>query len=176
MNPSPRLRLEYYQKQLKIAYEESPWHSFKHVMKGVKPEEAAWKPAHYKGFPWMSGNILDIAFHLGGDTSYQLSNALGDKSVTWEVLTAQFKARGGDINAAVAMAEESFSYLQKTLDTLTDTDLTRRFKTPDGKKEQSIEELLQMLLEHYFYHSGQIMYIRCLWEGERKSAKASPVL
>jgi uncharacterized damage-inducible protein DinB len=56
---------------------------------------------------------------------------------------------------------------------LSDSDLDKRFKTPDGKKEQSIEELLQMLLEHYFYHAGQIMYIRCLWEGERRSVRAS---
>lgn len=119
----------------------------------------------------MSGSILDIAFHVAGDVSFQLSYALGDRSLTWEKLTEEFKARGGDLKAALVMAEESFLELQEALGKLTDEDLARRYETPDGKKEQTLEEFIQMLLEHYVYHAGQIMYVRCLWEGQRKSAK-----
>jgi hypothetical protein len=169
MSPSERPRLAHYEKQLRLAYQESPWHSFKLVLQGVKAEEALWKPPHYKGFPWMSGNILDIVFHLGGDTRFQLSYALGDRSVTWEKLTEEFQARGGDLAAALTMADESFSELQQALNWLTDAHLARRYETPDGQQAKTLEEFIQMLLEHYFYHAGQIRYIRCLWEGQRKS-------
>ena len=169
MNQPERTRLELYQRQLNAVYQDSPWHSFQHVLQGVKSEEALWEPPYYKGFPWMSGSILDIAFHVAGDTSFQLSYALGDRSLTWEKLIEEFKSRGGNLEAALAMAEESFLELQQALDGLADVDLARRHKTPDGKKEQTLEEFIQMLLEHYVYHSGQIMYVRCLWDGQRRS-------
>lgn len=158
-----RLHLERLQRQLEAAYRTSRWHSLKEVCGGLKPEEAAWVPPHYKGFPWAKGSILELIFHVAGDTLYQLDYAFGSRTLTWNQLTERFAKDGGDLKAARQLLEEAYAALQKRLNALTDSDLSRSYSTPDG--ERTLEELFQMILEHYLYHAGQIVYIRNLWAG-----------
>ncbi len=160
-----RLFVAHLQRQLEAAYRGSRWHSLHRAINGLKPEEARWRPPHYKGFPWSHGSIVEILFHIGGDTLYQLDYAFGAGSVTWEQLQARFQREGGDLRAAIRLLDESFAALQKNLESLTDADLTRTYTPPDGKTQKSLGELFQMLLEHYLYHAGQIVYIRNLWAG-----------
>jgi uncharacterized damage-inducible protein DinB len=74
-------------------------------------------------------------------------------------------ATGGDLQAAQKLLEEGFSAVQQHLQSLTDADLARTYTAPDGKTQKTLGELFQMLLEHCFYHAGQIVYIRNLWAG-----------
>lgn len=160
-----RLVVEHLQRQFEAAYRASRWHSLTAAIKGLKPEEASWRPPHYKGFSWAHGSILEILFHVAGDTLYQLDYAFGRSSLTWEELTARFQSDGGDLHAAMKLLDEGFSAVQKNLQTLTDADLARTYTAPDGTSKKTLNELFQMLLEHSFYHAGQIVYARCLWAG-----------
>lgn len=160
-----RLLVAHLQREFEAAYRTSPWHSFRKAIAGLKPDEAVWCPPHYKGFPWAHGSILEILFHVGGDTLYQLDYAFGERTLRWEQLKARFQREGGDLRAAKKLLDESFAALQKNLESLSDADLVRPYTAPDGKTQKTLSELFQMLLEHFLYHAGQVVYIRCLWAG-----------
>jgi uncharacterized damage-inducible protein DinB len=167
-----RLLVKHLQEQFEAAYRGSRWHSLREAIKGLKPDEARWQPPHYKGFSWAHGSILEILFHVSGDTLYQLDYAFGARSLTWEQLQARFQEEGGDLKAAKKLLDESFLAVQKYLENMTDADLARPYTAPDGKTQRTLGELFQMLLEHCFYHAGQIVYVRCLWAGLPSPAQA----
>jgi hypothetical protein len=158
-----RLRVERLQHQIEAAYRTSRWHSLKRALEGLKSEEAAWTPAHYKGFPWAKGSILEIIFHVAGDTLYQLDYAFGSGTLTWDQLKERFAQAGGDLRAARGLLAEAYAELEQRLNALTDIDLARSYRAPDGEK--TLEELFEMILEHTLYHAGQIVYIRNLRAG-----------
>ncbi len=159
-----RVIVAHVQRQLEAAYRGSRWHSLAAAIKGLKPEEARWQPAHYKGFSWARGSIVEILFHVAGDTLYQLDYAFGAGSLTWEALQARFQREGGDLQAALRLLDESFTVLQRNLENVKDADLSRTYTAPD-KTTKTLGELFHMLLEHFLYHAGQIVYIRNLWAG-----------
>ena len=150
---------------LASAYEGSKWHSFKSAIKGLKPEEALWKPDHYKGFRWMDGSIQNIIFHLGGDSHYQLNHALGDQTLSWDQLTQNYNEAGGDLEAAILQAQSGYQNLQSSLDSLIDDDLQNLYGKPEGGGERSLRDFFRMMIEHHHYHAGQIVYVRSMWKG-----------
>lgn len=160
-----RLIVAHLQRQFEAAFSGSRWHSLKAALKGVQPDEATWQPPHYKGFSWAHGSIVEILFHVAGDTLYQLDYAFGERTLTWEALQERFRGAGGDLHAAQKLLDESFSLVQNHLSALSDADLARTYRAPGGKTQRTLGELFQMLLEHCFYHAGQIVYVRCLWAG-----------
>ncbi|MCX8102856.1 MAG: DinB family protein [Candidatus Bipolaricaulota bacterium] len=162
---SSRALVTHWQQQFEAAYRGSRWHSVKEAIKGLKADEATWQPPHYKGFPWAHGSIIEILFHVAGDTLYQLDYAFGQRTLTWDKLQERFQRAGGDLDAAKGLLDESFSVVQEYLKNLTDADLARTYIAPDGKTSKTLGELFQMLLEHWFYHAGQIVYVRNLWAG-----------
>lgn len=164
-----RVIIEHLKRDLDAAYQGSRWHSFNSVLKNIQPEEAIWTPPAYKGFPWMKGSILEIVFHVGGDSFYQLDYALGQRHLTWEELQSRFKTAGGDLQAGLKLAEEGHLALQRALDSLTDEDLARTYPTPEDKGERTLEAFFHMMIEHHLYHAGQITYVRCLWQGRQES-------
>ncbi|OGF55135.1 MAG: hypothetical protein A2Z21_10025 [Candidatus Fraserbacteria bacterium RBG_16_55_9] len=166
-----RAIIEHLKRDLEAAYQGSRWHSLKSALKGIQPEEALWVPPAYKGFPWMKGSILEIVFHVGGDSFYQLDYALGQRKLTWEDLQVRFHSEGGNLAAALELAEEGYQALQQTLDSLRDEELARTYPTPEGKGERTLEDFFRMMIEHHFYHAGQIMYVRCLWAGRQEQAE-----
>jgi len=160
---------ELLRQQLEEAYRGSRWHSFKSALEGITPEEARWTPPAYEGFPWMKGSIVEIVFHVGGDSLYQLDYALGDRKLTWEELEGRFQEMGGDLEAALRLAEEGYQALKRALDSLTDEDLKRKYPTPEGKGERTLGEFFRMMIEHHLYHAGQIVYIRSIRRGLQRS-------
>lgn len=166
-----RVIIEHLKRDLESAYHGSRWHSFKSSLKDIQPEEALWVPPAYQGFPWMRGSILEIVFHVAGDSLYQLDHALGQRKLTWEDLKERFRAEGSHLPAALHLAEGGYQALQQALDSLTDEDLAHTYATPQGKGERTLEAFFRLMIEHYLYHAGQIMYVRCLWQG--KSAQPS---
>jgi hypothetical protein len=156
---------------LQEAWKGSHSHSFKQSLIGITQAEANWSPPHYRGFPWNSGSIREIVFHVGGDFFYQLDTAFGDGKLSWETLGQRYRQAGGDFPAALALAEEGFSHLRATLESLSDADLTRKIKTPSGGQIEA-SRLFRMLTEHLFYHAGQIVYVRSLWAGLQAASSA----
>lgn len=166
---SARTLVEHLKAQLERAYKGSRWHSLRSALTGITPEEATWTPPAYAGFPWMKGSIVEIVFHVGGDSLYQLDHALGKRELTWEALQERFEREGGNLEAALRLAEEGYTALRKALDSLTDEDLRREYPTPEGKgqKKRTLQEFFELMIEHHLYHAGQIVYARCLYEGLR---------
>lgn len=165
-----RVRIEQLQRQIEAAYRTSRWHSLKRALEGLKPEEAAWTPTPYKGFSWAKGSIVEILFHVAGDTLYQLDYAFGSGTLTWEKLKERFAQAGGDLKAAQALLVEAYAELERRLSALTDADLACSYRAPDGEK--TLEELFGMILEHFLYHAGQIVYVRNLLAGQQPAGKA----
>ncbi len=173
MASEPQVIVKHLKKRLEAAYQGSRWHSLQSALKDITPEEAEWKPPAYKGFPWMQGSIVEIVFHVGGDSLYQLDHALGERRLTWEELEERFQAEGGDLQAALKLAEEGYQALQRALDPLTDEDLQRTYPTPEsqGKRQRTLEEFFEMMIEHHLYHAGQIVYARCLYQGLKEQGQ-----
>src|SRR5579862_9422501 len=99
-------RVDVLRDRLEQAYRGSKYHSFLSSIKGVDEVSAAWEPRHYRGFPHMTGSILNLAYHLAGDKFVLVSHSFGNASVTWEQVAARFAAAGDTLAAARQMADE----------------------------------------------------------------------
>lgn len=157
-------RVEMLAELLERAYHGSRYHSLRRALEGVDDEMARWRPSHYKGFPWMHGSILEIAFHVAGDKHALHNVAFGDGSLTWEQIQQRFEQDGSDIAAAIRLADAGHEQLLATLRALTDDQLTQKVPYYHGKR-LSAEEIFLLAIEHDIYHAGQIWYVRCLVEG-----------
>lgn len=160
--------IEFLLARLDDAFSKSRWHSLKSAIEGLTQEEASWKPPKYQSpSPWsFSGSALDLIFHVGADTLFQLNQIFGDRTLTWEALDERFQAQGGDLKAALELAEEGYQALREKLNSFTDSELEQRRKTASGR-EITAERFFVMLIEHHVYHAGQINYIRGLYSGSK---------
>src|ERR1051326_3451624 len=109
--------------RLEEAFRGSKYHAFLNSLEGVTDEDACWAPPHYKGYPHMTGSILNLAYHTGGDKHVLMSCAFGDGSITWPKMHARFDELGGDVAAAIRMAEEGHDLILQTLALQADHDL-----------------------------------------------------
>lgn len=153
--------------RLEEAFRGSRYHSFLASLKGVSEAEARWTPPHYRGFPHMTGSILNLAYHTGGDKHVLISTAFGGGAVTWEAVEARFTALGGDLAAARALAEEGHALVLRTLEGMdAQDDLALDAPRPYyGGKTHTAAELFAIIAEHDVYHAGQINFVRCLLAG-----------
>ncbi len=150
------------------AYEGSRYHSFKTAVKSLTEEEALWvPPTGYKGYFWADGSILKIIFHAGADKLVQISTAFGEGSVDWVAMEHRFKAMGGNLQAALQIAQEGYETTLDALAPLTDDDLLVERPTW-GMGRMETGKLLLMLAEHDIYHAGQIIYVRCMYAAVHK--------
>lgn len=149
---------------LERAYRGSRYHSLRRALEGVDEQIARWQPTHYKGFPWMYGSILEIAFHAGGDKHMLHNVAFGDGSLTWDQLKERFEQDGSNLTAALNLADTGQQLLLSTLRTLTDDALAQKVPHYHGRR-LPVEEIFLLAIEHDIYHAGQIWYVRCLVEG-----------
>lgn len=152
---------------LERAYRDSRYHSLRRALEGVDDQTARWRPPHYKGFPWMHGSILEIAFHAAGDKHALHNVAFGDGALRWEQIQRRFEEDGGDLAAAIRLADAGHEQMLATLHTLTDEQLTHKVPYYHGKKMPA-EEIFLLAIEHDIYHAGQVWYVRCLVEGIRE--------
>lgn len=150
------------------AYEGSHYHSFKTAVQSLTEEEALWvPPTGYKGYSWADGSILKIIFHTGADKLVQISTAFGEGSVDWVAMEHRFKAMGGNMQAALQIAQEGYETILDALAPLTDDDLLVERPTW-GMGRMETGKLLLMLAEHDFYHAGQIIYIRGMYAASHR--------
>lgn len=152
---------------LERAYRGSRYHALRRALDGINDEMARWRPPYYRGFPWMQGSILEIAFHAAGDKHALHNTAFGDGALTWEQIRHRFEQDGGDLAAAIRLADAGHEQLLATLRTLSDEQLTQKVPYYHGRK-LTAEEVFLMAAEHDLYHAGQIWYVRCLIEGEQE--------
>ncbi len=157
-------RAEMLAQMLERAYRGSRYHSLRGALEGVDEATARWQPPHYKGFPWMHGSILEIAFHAGGDKHMLYSTAFGDGSLTWEQVKERFEQDGGDLAAALKLADRGQELLLSALRQMSDDALARKVPYYHSRKIPA-EEIFLLAIEHDIYHAGQIWYVRCLVEG-----------
>lgn len=160
-------RVETIAAMLERAYRGSPYHALRRALQGVDDQMARWQPPRYKGFPWMHGSILEIAFHAAGDKHMIHAIAFGDGTLSWEQLHQRFTQEGGDIAAAIRLADAGQEQLLATLRSLTDEQLLQKVPYYHGRRLRA-EEVFLLAAEHDLYHAGQIWYVRCLVEGERE--------
>ncbi len=158
------MRQDILKQRLEEAFRGSRFHSFLGSLKGVTEEQAVWTPPHYKGFPHMTGSILNLAFHTGGDKHVLLSTSFGDGSLTWPVMQAHFEELGGNLAAARTLAEEGHTLVLRTLEEQAEGSLDRPVPYYGGKTLTALE-VFTIVAEHDLYHAGQINYVRCLIAG-----------
>ncbi len=113
----------------------------------------------------MTGSILNLAYHTGGDKEVLVSHAFGDRSVTWETVQARFQADGGDLAAARRLAEEGHALVLRTLDAWAEEALESPVPYYGGKT-LTAQEVFTIISEHDLYHAGQINFVKCLLAGQ----------
>ncbi len=162
-----RTQVQFLKRLLEQAYEGSRWHSFRSAVEGLTDDEALWvPPTGFKGFRWADGSILKIIFHVGADKIVQISTAFGEGGVDWLAMEHRFKAMGGNLQAALQIAQEGHETVLDAMAPLTDDDLEVERPTY-GSGRITTGSLFLMLAEHDFYHAGQIQYIRGLISAQR---------
>lgn len=152
--------------RLDEAWAKSKWHSFKATLEGLTEAEASWKPPNYKSpEPWgFSGSILEILVHVAADSLAMINQFFGDETLAYEGVRERFVAQGGNLDAALALLDESYTTARRSLARLTDRDLRRKV---GKKKKWRADSIFNEYIEHHLYHAGQINYIRCLWAGTK---------
>jgi len=169
VNPS-RSRVAFWQRQFQQAWQGSRWHSVQAALRGISQIDAEWEPQAYQGFPWSAGSVLDIVFHLGGDDLIQVDAAFGRAQLDWDKVTRQFQHQGGHWQAALDVLHQGHRAVCDALEGLNDVDLDHKVSSHSLRNVRA-EDVFQMLHEHKLYHAGQIVYVRCLAEGEKRSGK-----
>jgi len=103
---------------------------------------------------------------VGADKIVQISTAFGEGGVDWLAMEHRFKAMGGNLQAALQIAQEGHETVLDAMAPLTDDDLEVERPTY-GSGRITTGSLFLMLAEHDFYHAGQIQYIRGLISAQR---------
>lgn len=142
----------------------SRWHSLRSALDGVTEAQAAWRPADYRGFPFLDGSIAGLVFHVGGDHLFTISQRFGDGALTWERLEARWTGAGRTLAAARELLDQGYRAVCAQLAAMSDADL-RQSTTLDQRTVRN-DELFALLIEHAAYHAGQIRYLRNLLEGQ----------
>lgn len=148
-------KIEFMKRLQERAFRSSPWHSLLGSLEGLEEDVFTWTPQKSEGFPWMNGSIQDILYHVTGDKIVQCNHAFGDSSMNWDNLGIH-KAPLQEMIADLVRAQTE---LQAITDRLNDSDLDAKV-TGWGGKRQTVEQFLLMLIEHDYYHAGQIRYVR----------------
>ena len=138
------------------AYGESRGHSFKHAVEGLTDAEAVWQPDH------QARPITEIILHVGSTSMVMADSVLGDGTVTGQSVERQFREKGGDLRAALALAEQGYETLRAKLAVMTDAQIQAPLA---GQKDWRAvpERFFGRMIEHHLYHAGQIVYIRTLY-------------
>lgn len=140
-----------------LSFEKSPWHSVMSALKNISEKEFFWIPNHHNGFEWMNGSICDIVYHLAGDTLVQLSGAFEGGKIKWENVTELIPKN--DMEAMLLSLKEAHKKYLSCLDQFDDDKLQEKVGTSWGQTMKA-KDLFIMLIEHDYYHAGQIRYIR----------------
>ncbi|MBL1148651.1 MAG: DinB family protein [Armatimonadetes bacterium] len=148
-------KVEFLRRLQDRAFRKSPWHSLLGSLDGVEEDVFTWTPDKSEGFPWMNGSIQDILYHATGDKLVQCSHAFGDSSLTWDNL----KICKASLPEMITDLMRAQSGLEEITNRLSDSDLERKVAGWGGKR-QTVEQFLLMLIEHDYYHAGQIIYVR----------------
>lgn len=156
-------KVEYLLDLLDRAFYSSRWHSLMLALEGVSDEVFFWKPEKHSGFRWMDGSIRDIVYHIAGDNLVQCSHAFEDGSVRWDSLDLDRDNQ----QALLEVLEQSHLVVVNQLKSLRDEALDGEVMIWEAKpKPMRCEDLFIMLVEHYYYHAGQIRLIRNLVEDD----------
>ncbi len=139
------------------SFEKSPWHSVMSALKDITDKEFFWCPNNHKGFEWMNGSICDIVYHLAGDTLVQLSGAFEEGKIKWENVTELIPK--DNMEGALCSLKESHGKYLDCLKGFDDERLQEKVITSWGQAMKA-KDLFIMLIEHDYYHAGQIRYIR----------------
>ena len=140
-----------------LSFEKSPWHSVRNALKDITDKEFFWVPNNHKGFEWMNGSICDVVYHLAGDILVQLSGAFGGGEIRWENVIELIPKNNME-NMLFSLKESHEKYLD-CLNTFDDEKLQEEVVTSWGQTMKA-KDLFIMLIEHDYYHAGQIRYIR----------------
>ncbi len=143
------------------AFSSSPWHSVMSAINGVSEAIFFQTPVRHNGFPWMNGSMSDIVYHLTGDKLVQLSTAFDEGQENWK--TMESKLNKTEMSKMLHNLDLAQSRVVSTLSELPESRLIEQVTTWGGKRLR-IWELFLMLIEHDYYHAGQIRYIRNVLE------------
>lgn len=143
------------------AFSRSPWHSLLSALNGVSSEAFFRVPQRHNGFDWMNGSIRDIVYHVTGDKLVQHSAAFANGAETWETLKSKLEQENHEL--MIEQLKSAQHVLEKELNSTSVDSLSSQVSTWGGKKMR-MDKLFLMLIEHDYYHAGQIRYVRNVLE------------
>ncbi len=139
------------------AYKESPWHSLLSALKDLSESAFFHAPATHRGFDWMDGSVRDIVYHVTGDKHVQLSAAFGGGVENWTTVAQSHSKH--DMETMLVQLQAAHELQLRHLRELPCEQLASQVSTWGGKRMRA-HDLFLMLIEHDYYHAGQIRYIR----------------
>lgn len=155
--------------RLDAAFRGSRHHSLLRAVRGVTADDARWAPPQHRGFPHADGSILNLLYHAGGDKHVLVGTAFGDGSVGWNGIRDRFVGLGGDLGAAMRLAQEGHAAVLAALERWP-ADALDSARPYYGGQTMPASEVFELMAEHDLYHAGQIVYVRCLLDGRRRAS------
>jgi len=159
-----RIALDLYIKRMNAAYRDDPFHAFRRNVDNVRPEEwnvapANWSVDEFGTHPELT--ICDLVLHVAGAKFMYADRAFGDAILEW----GSFGPPGTDMQSALAWLEEGQGKLVAGLAALTnDSELTIERPAP-WRIPMPREQLLNIVINHDLYHSGEVNRQRSLLRG-----------
>lgn len=137
------------------AFQGADWESLLANLANVTPDDWRWVA------PGGRRSICDIVQHVGGCKFVYHNQAFGDARLTWEDPLVLGDGALADIPSAVRWLRAGHERLHQSIAALEDSQLTELRPHHSGKRKE-IRWIIQAMLEHDFYHAGEINYIRAL--------------
>lgn len=122
---------------------------------GLEADGLNWRP-----LPEATNSVYALVVHSLGAERRWIHAIVGRYSIERD-REAEFRARGEDLGALHALADEVACRSEEVLARLTPTELEEWRETP---QPYTVRACILHVLEHYYEHLGQMRLTRQLWE------------
>ena len=138
------------------AFKDHPFHSLLANLRSVREDDWHWLP------PDGVRSIFHLVEHVGGAKYAFENHAFGDRSLPWGTPGRSTIAREAKPDAIVDWLCEGQRRLRESVSALEDDgELMRPRRAPWGLDGET-RWLINMMIQHDLYHSGEINHIRAL--------------
>ena len=158
MTAQTRQALELYRSLLDDAFAGPDWHSILSNLATVAPEDWTWIP------PGGERSICDIVRHVGRSKLVAYDQAFGGGTLTWDNVGGDEETT--DIPSAIAWLRMGHERLRGGIAALADdAELLRPRRTNWGELRETRWVIVVTMIQHDFYHAGEINHLRALHQG-----------
>jgi uncharacterized damage-inducible protein DinB len=160
-----RIAIEVWERRLKAAYRNDPFHALRKNVESVRPDEWGVRPAEHSVEEFGTQpelSICDLVLHVAGAKHMYADRIFGAAELEWEQIRLPASL---DMDSVLAWLEEGHRQLADGLAALEDDAALAEQRPAPWRTPMTREQLLGIVINHDLYHSGEINRQRALIRG-----------